>query len=62
MVLPPPPPVPLTPVPCPGDLHADALLMGLYRFLCGNGQTLLYDPALYRSVPLLPLLPSPPLT
>jgi DNA polymerase epsilon subunit 1 len=35
------------------DLHADAILQGLYRFLCGRGQTLLHDPALYRVVHLL---------
>ena len=33
-----------------GDLHADALLLGLYRYLCGHGNALLQDPALHRIV------------
>lgn len=31
-----------------GDLHADSLLMGLYRYLCGKGRTLLHDTSLFR--------------
>jgi DNA polymerase epsilon subunit 1 len=32
------------------NLHAEVLLMGLYRYLCGRGQTLLHDPSLHRIV------------
>jgi hypothetical protein len=36
-----------------GDLHADALLLNLYRYLCTQGITLLNDPTLHRIIFLL---------
>lgn len=33
-----------------GSAHADVLLTSFYRYICGNGDALLHDPALHRVV------------